>query len=141
MIAAGFADHAEAVVAVVDIGETREQLAGGLFGGIEIAGVHHVDHGVGRLGQFVEFVVFLENAGQGRPARWRRGRMSRARGEGGSLVTGHAALFVFLAAAAGTGIIPSDFGHLANVISRDGPSVPSRAGRRQVPRTAARLRP
>jgi hypothetical protein len=31
------------------------------------------------------------------------------------------------------GIIPSDFGHLANFISKDGPSVPSRAGRRQVP--------
>ena len=38
MIAAGFADHAEAIVAVMDIGEAREQVAGGLFGGIEIAG-------------------------------------------------------------------------------------------------------
>ena len=51
----------------------------------------------------------------------------------GGLVTGHAALLVFLAAAAGAEIIPSDFGHLANFISKDGPSVPSRAGRRQVP--------
>jgi hypothetical protein len=33
MIAAGFADHAEAVVAVMDIGEAREQVVGGLFGG------------------------------------------------------------------------------------------------------------
>ena len=39
MIAAGFADHAEAVVAVMDIGEPREQVMGRLFGGIEIAGV------------------------------------------------------------------------------------------------------
>jgi hypothetical protein len=31
------------------------------------------------------------------------------------------------------GIIPSDFDHLANFSSKDGPSVPSRAGRHQVP--------
>jgi hypothetical protein len=49
MIAAGFADHAEAVVAIVDIGEAREQFVSGLFGGIEIAGMNHVDHGIGRL--------------------------------------------------------------------------------------------
>src|SRR5208283_3289468 len=93
MIAAGFVDHAEAVIAVMDVGEAREQVVGGPFGG------------------------------------------------GGGLVTGHAALLVFLAAPAGAGIIPSDFGHLANVISKDGPSVPSRAGRRQVPRATSRLRP
>ena len=56
MIAAGFADHAEAVVAVMDIGEAREQVVGGLFGGIEITGLDHVYHGVGCLGQFVAFV-------------------------------------------------------------------------------------
>ena len=82
MIAAGFADHAEAVVAVMDIGEAREQVVGGLLGGIEIAGLDHVDHGVGRLGQFVGFVVFLEIAGQdgrrtGTAAGW-AGRSARA---------------------------------------------------------------
>ena len=133
MIAAGFADHAEAVVAVMDIGEAREQVVGGLFGGIEIAGLDHVDHGVGRLGQFVAFIVFLDIAGQRRPARRHRGRLSGTCGTGGGLVTGHAALLVFLAAVAVAEIIPSDFGHLANFISKDGPSVPSRAGRRQVP--------
>ena len=130
MIAAGFTDHAEAVVAVVDIGEADEQVVGGLFGGIEIASLDHVDHGVRRLGQFV---LFQEMVGQGRPARRRRGRLSGTCGTGGGLVTGQAALLVFLAAAAGAEIIASDFGHLANFISKDGLSVPSRAGRRQVP--------
>ncbi len=133
MIAAGFADHAEAVVAVMDIGEAREQVVGGLFGGIEVAGVNHVDHGVRRLGQFVEFVAFLHVAGQGWLVRRHRGRLSGTGGTGGSLVTGHAALLVFLAAVAVAGIIPSDFDHLANFSSKDGPSVPSRAGRHQVP--------
>jgi len=32
--------------AIMDIGEAREQVAGGLLGGIEIAGLDHVDHGV-----------------------------------------------------------------------------------------------
>jgi hypothetical protein len=117
MIAAGFADHAEAVVAVMDIGEAREQLVGGLFGGIEMAGVDHVDHSVGGLGQFVEFVVFLDKAGQGRLARRRLGRRGGTCGTDGGLVTGHAAFLVLLAAVAGAKIIPSDFGHLANVIS------------------------
>src|SRR5271166_3308818 len=75
MIAACFADHAEAVVAVMDIGEARQEVVGGLFGGIEIAGLDHVDHGVGRLGQLVEFIVFLEIAGQGLPPRRHRGRL------------------------------------------------------------------
>jgi hypothetical protein len=130
MIATAFADHAEAVVAVMGIGEAREQVVGGLFGGIEIAGLDHVDHCVGRLGQFVAFVVFLEIASQRRPACWYRSRLS---GTGGGLVTRQAALLVFLAAVAGAEIIPSDFGHLANFIAKDCPRVSSRAGRRQVP--------
>jgi hypothetical protein len=89
---------------------------GGLFGGIEIAGLDHVDHCVGRLGQFV---VFLDIAGQRRPTRRRRGRLSGTCGPGGGLVSGHATLLVFLAAIAGAGIIPSDFGHFANFISKD----------------------
>ena len=121
MVAAGFADHAEAVVTVMDIGEAREQVVSCLLGGIEIAGVNHVDHGVGRLGQFVEFVVFLEIVRQGRLARRRRSRLSGMCGKGGGLVTGHAALLVFLAAAAGTGIIPSDFGHPARFLQRTPP--------------------
>ena len=39
-----------------------EQVVGGLFGGIEIAGLDHVDDGVGRLGQFVGFVLTGEEA-------------------------------------------------------------------------------
>jgi len=137
MIAAGFADHAEAVVAVMDIGEARQQIVGGLLGGIEVAGVNHVDDGVGRLGQFVKFVMFLAIAGQERKERrhrvWLSGQLGGTCGTGGGLIAGHAALFVFLAAIAGAEIIPSDFGHLANFSSKDGPSVPSRAGRHQVP--------
>ena len=30
----------------MDIGEAREQIVCGLFGGIEITGLDHVDHGV-----------------------------------------------------------------------------------------------
>ena len=60
----------------MDIGEAREQVVGGLLGGIEIAGLDHVDHGVGRLGQFVGFVVFLEIVGPGRPAHRHRGRLN-----------------------------------------------------------------
>src|ERR1700722_6137165 len=37
MIAPGFGAHAEAVIAVMDVGEAREQVGGGLFGGIEMA--------------------------------------------------------------------------------------------------------
>jgi hypothetical protein len=44
MVTAGFADHTEVVVAIVDIGEAREQVVCGLFGGIEIAGLNHIDH-------------------------------------------------------------------------------------------------
>jgi hypothetical protein len=40
----------------MDIGEAGEQVVGGLFGGIEIAGLDHADHGVGRLGQFIVFL-------------------------------------------------------------------------------------
>src|ERR1700693_1429794 len=87
VIAAGFADHAETVIAVVDIGEAREQAVGGPFGGIEIAGLDHVDHGVGCLGQFVAFIVFLDIAGYRRPARRRRGRLSGTCGTCGGLVT------------------------------------------------------
>ena len=57
--------------------------------------------------------------------------MSRIGGECrtcGRLVVGHAAALVFLAAAARAEIIPSDFGHLANVSSKDGSLVPSGAG-------------
>ena len=106
MIAAGFADHAEAVIAVMDIGEAREQVVGGLFGDIEIAGLDHVDHSVGCLCQFVAFIVFLDIAGQsGR----HRGRLS---GTCGSLVTGHAVLLVFLAAVAVAEIIRNCSPHL-----------------------------
>ena len=102
MIAAGFADHAEAVVAVMDIGEAREQVVGGLFGGIEIAGLDHVDHGVGCLGQFVAFVVFLEIVGQGRPARRHRGRLNGTGRRPSSLAMQHFLYFLPLPQAQGS---------------------------------------
>ena len=80
MIAAGFADHAEAVVAVMDIGEACEQVVGGLFGGVEIAGLDHVDHGVGRFGQFVAFIVWTRCSQVTSRARARHSRRpARAR--------------------------------------------------------------
>ena len=56
-------------------GSAREQVVGGLFGGIEIAGVDCVDHGVRRLCQLVAFIVFPGRSWPktvGTPAPWLR---------------------------------------------------------------------
>jgi len=45
------------------IREAREQIVGSPFGGIETAGVNHVDDSIGRFGQVVEFVALLDIAG------------------------------------------------------------------------------
>ena len=98
---------------------------GGLFYGIEIAGVDHVDHGgVGGLGQFVAFyVVFLEKASQRRPARRQRPAERDARPVRRRRHWRWQHCLYFLPLLQWQGCIPSDFGHLANFISKDGPSV------------------
>src|SRR6185312_486937 len=90
-------------------GEARQHVAGGLLGIVEFPGLDESEHGTGRVVQLVAAVVA--------EVRMRGGSGRRA---GGRLVVGHAAALVFLAAAAWAGIIPSDFGHLAKVSSKDG---------------------
>jgi hypothetical protein len=62
LIASGLVDHSEAIPAVMRIGEARDEVAGGLLGLIELAGLDEVDGGVGRRGQLV---LGLVNAGVG----------------------------------------------------------------------------
>jgi hypothetical protein len=57
VLATGLVHHAEAVVAVVDLGEPHLEVAGGLLGLVELAGADQVGSGVGRNGQFVLFGV------------------------------------------------------------------------------------
>jgi hypothetical protein len=117
LIASGLVDHSEAIPAVMHIGEARDEVAGGLLGLIELAGLDEVDGGVGRRGQLV---LGLVDAGVGGGeafgdfgVRWafapgRRDGRERTRG---FLVLGEAAALVFLAAATVAGIIASGFGH------------------------------
>ena len=53
VLTTGLVHHAEAVVAVVDLGEPHLEVAGGLLGLVELAGTDEVGSGVGRNGQFV----------------------------------------------------------------------------------------
>ena len=49
VLATGLMHHAEAVVAVVDFGEPRLEVAGSLLGLIELAGADELGGGVGRM--------------------------------------------------------------------------------------------
>lgn len=51
-------DHAEPVVAIVHFGIAHKQIACGSFGFIESAGVHHIDDGVGGIGQLAVRIEF-----------------------------------------------------------------------------------
>jgi len=130
VIAFGLMEPAKAFVAVMHAGEARQQVMRGLLGGVEFSGVDQGEDSIGRVVQFLiavlaEVRVLVRRGGNPRIGGGER-LTSRRR------VIGHTAALVFLAAAAGAEIIPSDFGHLANVSSKDGSLVPSRAGRRQV---------
>ena len=54
LVAAGFCDHAEAVVPVVDLREADEEVLGGGLRLVQLAGLDEVDDGVGG---FVEVFV------------------------------------------------------------------------------------
>ncbi len=60
----GLVHHAEAVVAVVNLGEPHLEVAGGLLGLVELAGTDEVGSGVGRNGQFV--LIGVPGAGENR---------------------------------------------------------------------------
>src|SRR5712672_3243652 len=65
VVATGLIDHAEAIVAVVHVGEPHQEIAGSLLGLVELAGTDEFGGGVGRDGQFVLVSVL----GAGEPRR------------------------------------------------------------------------
>ncbi len=113
VVAPRLANHAEAVVAVVDVREAFEKNVGGAFGLVEFSGVDQIDDGVGRLGEFIKIVVDgLEEVEEATGARrFRLGALGMG-GVIGRLVFGAAASLGFLATATGTRFIPSGFGHI-----------------------------
>jgi hypothetical protein len=98
-------------VAVREVGEFVEEALGHAVGFIELAGVNQID---GAVGQPVEALALVVNRRPPGGARWANGErrpLLCGRGVGGGgLVGGQAALLVFLAAAAGTGLVTSDLG-------------------------------
>ena len=124
VVATGLIDHAEAIVAVVHVGEPHQEIAGSLLGLVELAGTDEFGGGVGRDGQFVLVSVL----GAGEPRRnggshltkvqaMRDGAFDAPRFGLGQLLArdrlllGKATLLILVAAAAGAGIIASGLGH------------------------------
>jgi hypothetical protein len=118
VVASGLVDHAEAIPAVVHVGEAFEQIVRRLLRLVELAGMDEVDGSVGCGRELVFGVVQVVCGGEpvgdfrGDVADlppWRRcGGGERALG---FLVLGEATALVFLATATGAGIIASGFGH------------------------------
>jgi hypothetical protein len=116
--------HAEAIIAVVHLGEPHQEIAGGLLGLVELAGTDEVGSGVGRDGQLV--IISVLGAEESRRdggfhltkvLGMRGGAFSALGISLGKLLAfdrfllGKATLFVLVATAAGAGIIASGFGH------------------------------
>ena len=141
VVTPGLVDHAEAVIAIVRVGKALQQVMGGLFGFVELAGFDHVDDGIGGEGQIESQFLFIIAIEVG-SATWASRFLGRLAGDEGSmsglLVLGEAALLVLLATAAGAAIIPSDLGHFI-FSQKDGSLVPSTAGGRQIPSPAPPL--
>jgi hypothetical protein len=57
VLATGLVHHAEAIVAVVYLGEPHQEVAGGLLGLVELGGTDEVGGGVGRDGQLIVLSV------------------------------------------------------------------------------------
>jgi hypothetical protein len=62
VLATGLIDHAEAIVAIVHVGEQQQEIADGLLGLVELAGTDEFGSGVGRDGEFV--LVSVLGAGE-----------------------------------------------------------------------------
>jgi hypothetical protein len=73
IVTSGLVDHAEAIPAVVDIGEALEQIAGDLLGFIELVLIDEVDGGVGSGGEFVLGVEPGEAVGDFHVNGWSHG--------------------------------------------------------------------
>src|SRR5579864_1117248 len=124
VLATGLVHHAEAIVAVVHLGEPRQEIAGGLLGLVELAGSDEVGSGVGRNGQLVIMGVL----GAEKPCRDGSFRLTKMQAMGGGafdapgfsfgkllafdrFLLEKATLLVLVATAAGAGIIASGSGH------------------------------
>jgi len=91
-----------------------QEFVGGALCRVNIPGADHADDGIGRFCQQIVGVVMLW---EGKPSDTTRSGLWRwwCGGPGRRFVFGKAAVLVFLATTAGTGIISSDFGHFDNV--------------------------
>jgi hypothetical protein len=105
---------AEAHVTVGDVGVVVEEVLAQPLGLVESLGVNQVNDAIGEL---VEWMTVVIDNGEPRVAGcadgWRRrvAVLLFASSGGSGLVIGQAALLVFLAAAAGTGLVASDLDH------------------------------
>lgn len=108
VVSSGLEDHAEAVVAIMQFRPTLDHHFGGVLGIVQFSGVDESNHCVGRgINLFV--TVFAEARVMVRQMVCRLGGGDHRASAGP--VLGETALLVFLATAAGTGLIASDFGH------------------------------
>src|SRR5207244_11253161 len=122
LVATGLIDHAEAIVAIVHVGEQHQEIAGGLLGLVELAGTDEFGSGVGRDGEFV--LVSVLSAGEARRDggfHFTKVQAMRGGGFGGAFsapgvglgmllardrfLVGKAAFLILVAAAARAGII------------------------------------
>src|ERR1700686_5160730 len=129
VLATGLIDHAEAIVAIVHVGEQQQEIAGGLLGLVELAGTDEFGSGVGRDGEFV--LVSVLGAGEARrDSGFHLTKVQAIRGGGfggvfsaprfglakqlarDRFLLGKAAFLVLVAAAARAGIIASGLGRL-----------------------------
>jgi hypothetical protein len=104
---------AEAHVAVGELGVLIEQTLAESLRLIELTGVNQVDDVVGELVDRLAVVGHWQprNAGHRGWWWWSVAALLVAGGDLGGLVVGQAALLVFLATAARTGLVASDLGH------------------------------
>jgi hypothetical protein len=113
-LAAGAEQLTEPHVAVREVGELVEEALGHAVGFIELTGVNQIDGAVGQPVEALALVVNRRPPGGARRANGERRSIAPllfGRGGGRGLVGSQAALLVFLAAAAGTGLVTSDLGH------------------------------
>jgi hypothetical protein len=113
-LAARAEELTEAHVSVGDLGELVEEAVAHALGFVELAGMNQVDGAVGQLIDALAVVVDngpANAAGCGGRWWWCVAALLVASASGGSFVGVQVALLVFLAAAAGTGLVTSDLGH------------------------------
>src|SRR5487761_1165472 len=154
LVATGLIDHAEAIVAIVHVGEQQQEVAGGLLGLVQLAGTDEFGSGVGGDGEFI-LVSVLGSGEARRDGGFDLTKVQAMRGGGFSaprfglgkllardrFVLGKAAFLVLVATAARAGIIASGLGHCGQHLGteEDASFVQKPVGRRHIPRAAARL--